>query len=102
VVACFLIPGAWGNGNTWFFAIVGFVATSIGCFGAAVLLRRRIALTPHAIVAVAGICVAVVLLAVFSTMWSWPFAGVGFIVSWVVMAAGFTVAFMFGASYRYA
>ncbi|WP_171088913.1 hypothetical protein [Usitatibacter rugosus] len=102
VAVRFLIPGAWGNGNTWAFAIIGFIATFAGCITAAVVLRRRIGCTPHAILAVVGVTIAAALLAIFTTMPSWPFAGIGFIVAWVLVAAGFTIVFVLAGSYRYA
>jgi hypothetical protein len=102
VAARFLIPGAWNNGNTWAFAIIGFVATFVGCIAAAIALRRRVSRTPYAAVVAVCVVVAAALLVIFTTMPSWPFAGVGFIVAWVALAASLTIAFTFGASYRYA
>ena len=101
VAARFLIPGAWDNAYTWFFGVTGFIATLVGCLGAVLVLRRRIAHIPALVVVLIGGAVAGVLLAIFPTMPSWPFAGIGFVVAWVLMSAGFTVALIFGVGYRY-
>lgn len=102
VAARFLIPGDWDVGFTWFFAVTGLIATFVGCLAAVLLVRRRLVRIPVFLVAIIGVAVAAILLAIFPTMPRWPFTGIGFIVSWVLMAAGFTVAFTCGASYRYA
>jgi hypothetical protein len=102
VAARFLIPGEWDVGFTWFFAITGLIATFIGCLVAAIVVRRRLTRLPVLAVSIIAVVVAAILLAIFPTMPRWPFTGVGFIVSWVLMAAGFTMVFTYGASYRYA
>lgn len=101
VAARFLLPGSLNDGYTSFFALVGFFATMVGCLIAVVLLRRRAARIPLWVVLAISVVVASVLLAVFPTMPSWPFAGEGSIVAWVAMAAVFTVALLAGASRRY-
>ena len=102
VAARFLIPGEWDVGFTWFFAITGLISTFIGCLVAAIAVRRRLSLLPVVAVSIIAVLVAAILLAIFPTMPRWPFTGIGFIVSWVLMAAGFTMVLTYGASYRYA
>ena len=102
VAGRFLIPGKWDVGMTWFFAVTGLVATFVGCVIAVVVLRRRVARLPIVAILIIGAVVAGILLAIFPTMWSWPFAGIGFVVAWVLMSAGFTMALTYAAGYRYA
>lgn len=104
VAGRFVIPALSGSKDnlTWFFAVTGFLATLVGCLAASVPMRRRITAVPHLWITAVGIAVAAALLAIFPTMPNWPFTGVGFIVAWVLMAAGFTAAFLFAVSYRYA
>jgi peptidoglycan/LPS O-acetylase OafA/YrhL len=102
VAARFFVPGDWDNSYTWFFGVTGLVATFLGCLAAVVLLHRQLAHIPMWVLALIAVVVAGVLLAIFPTMPSWPFAGVGFIVAWVLMAAGFTAVLVYGAGHRYA
>jgi hypothetical protein len=104
VAARFAIPGLMGSKDdlTWFFAVAGLLATLVGCLGAALPLRRRIAHIPFVAVVAVAIGVAAALLAIFPTMPQWPFTGEGFIVAWVLMSAGFTAVLMYAISYRYA
>lgn len=102
VAARFIVLGAWDNSYTWFFGIAGFLATLVGCGTAVVLLRHRIRRIPLLLVSGLAIAVAAALLTIFPTMWSWPFAGVGFIIAWVLMSGGFMAALLFGFSFRYA
>jgi len=104
VAARFVVPALSNSerGLTWFFAVAGFLATFVGCLIAALLLRRRITLVSELWVVAIAIVVAAVLLAIFPTMPSWPFTGEGFIVVWVLMAAGFTAALLYVVGYRYA
>jgi len=104
VAARFAIPGLMGSKDdlTWFFALVGLLATLIGCLCAALPLRRRIAHIPFVPLVVGAIGVAATLLAIFPTMPHWPFTGEGFIVAWVLMSAGFTAGLVYAISYRYA
>lgn len=102
VMARFLIPGDWSVGMTWFFAVTGLVATLVGCLAAVVALRRRVALLSVRVVLALSVAVAVLLLAIFTTMPSWPFTGIGFVVTWVFLAAGLTWGLTYAASYKHA
>jgi hypothetical protein len=100
VMARFLIPGDWSDGMTWFFAVTGLVATLFGCLAAVVVFRHRVALLSVRVALGLSVAVAVLLLAIFTTMPSWPFTGIGFVVSWVLLAAGLTLGLTYAASYK--
>lgn len=102
VMARFLVPGDWNSEMTWFFAQAGLAATFIGSIVPAVFLRRRIAKLPVYVALGVSVTIAVLLLAIFSTMPSWPFTGIGFIVIWVLLAAGLTLGFTYVAICKYA
>jgi len=91
-----------GGGLTWFFAVAGFLATLLGCLVAALLLRRQVALVPSPWVGAIGVTVAGILLAIFPTMPNWPFTSEGFLVAWVLIAAGLTAVVLFSVGRRYA
>lgn len=90
------------HGYAAVFAILGFSATLAGCVIAVVVLRRRLIRIPVFVVTAIAVAVAGVLLAIYPTMPSWPFTGEGFVVAWVLIAAGVTAALMYGAGWRYA
>ena len=102
VAARFVIPGVPDDPFSGFFAVTGFLATLCGCAAAAVILRRRMRRTPLLLIAGVSLAVAATLLAIFQTMPSWPFTGVGFVVAWVLMSAGFMATLLLAVSFRYA
>lgn len=102
VAARFAWPSTPKDDLWGFFAVVGFFATLLGCSSATLILRARAVRLPTWVIALIGVAVAAMLLAVFATMPSWPFTGVGFIVAWILIACGFTGALLYVAGYRYA
>ena len=102
VAARFVIPGLWQNDLTLFFASTGFVTTFLPCLVSAMALRRKLVRIPTVAVALSAAGVAILLLAVFPTMPSWPFAGAGFVVAWLLMSAAFSALMLLGLGIRYA
>ncbi len=103
VAARFVVPALSGHeiDLSWVFAILGFVATFLGCLAAAIVLRRRLAVMPSPRIAVAGAAVAAILLAIFPTLPGWPIGSEGIAVAWIGMAGTFTAALVYAASYRH-
>lgn len=102
VATHFLVGDLWSYGMAWFFAMTGSAATFAGCLAAVLVLRRRVAQLPYVAVLTVSAIVAGLLLVLFQAMSpSWPVASVGLMMSWVLMAAGFMMALICGASYRY-
>jgi hypothetical protein len=102
VAARFIVPALSGHeiDLSWVFAMLGFVATFLGCLAAAVALRRRLAKLSPLRIAVVGAAVAAILLAIFPTLPGWPLSSGAIAVAWIGMAGTFTAALVYAASYR--
>ncbi|MGQ0543749.1 MAG: hypothetical protein ACT4P3_00235 [Betaproteobacteria bacterium] len=97
----FAVPALAGHeiDLSWVFAILGFVATLLGSLAGALALRRRLALMPSLLVAVVGMVVAGILLAIFPTLPGWPIGSEAIAVVWIAISAALTAVLLYAASY---
>ena len=103
VCARFAVPALAGHeiDLSWVFAILGFVCTLLGCLAGAIALRRRLASVPWLLLAVVGIAVAGLLLALFPTLPAWPIGSEAIAVAWIAISAALTAALLYAASRRW-
>jgi hypothetical protein len=89
VAARFLVTsfgvGCWPRA----FALLGFVATLVGCGVAAWVFRRQVSQVAFSRLVFVVLFTAIFpLVAVFPFMPRWPFAGIGFVVAWCIISGG--------------
>ena len=89
VAARFLVPslgvGFWPRA----FALLGFVATLVGCGVAAWAFRHQLSQVAFSRLIYVVLFTAIIpLVAVFPLMPRWPFTDVGFVVVWCIISGG--------------
>ena len=82
-----------------FFAIIAFIATFIGCAIGFFVNRKRLSRVPSWLLAAACLLVAGILVFVYPYVPSWPFSGIGLVVTWVFVCIALWSIVAFSAGY---